>query len=66
MRRSFKFQDNYPVAQCDRHLLEVELNERVHHNELEIVHLTSIYTYIKNLSIMILESETRIILSLFD
>ncbi|CAN6929093.1 unnamed protein product [Brassica oleracea var. botrytis] len=37
MRRSFKFQDNYPVAQCDRHLLEVELNERVHHNELEIV-----------------------------
>ncbi|CAN6933309.1 unnamed protein product, partial [Brassica oleracea] len=37
MRRSFKFQDNYPVAQCDRHLLEIELNERVHHNELEMV-----------------------------
>ncbi|CAF2057269.1 unnamed protein product [Brassica napus] len=53
MRRSFKFQDNYPVAQCDRHLLEVELNERVHHNELEmvdgirykIVHVTSENTH---------------------
>ncbi|KAH0873332.1 hypothetical protein HID58_070694, partial [Brassica napus] len=46
-------QDNYPVAQCDRHLLEVELNERVHHNELEmvdgirykIVHVTSENTH---------------------
>ncbi|KAG2328124.1 hypothetical protein Bca52824_010852 [Brassica carinata] len=30
-------QDNFPLAQCNKNLLEVELNERVNHNELEMV-----------------------------